>query len=408
MFKLAPDPVAETAAASTMSHSSPLEAGVAAMSASAPEPVRAGDLLVVEAGSPEQALQEVAAKLGDRAEIVAAEKVRKGGVAGFFSREVCRLTVRVPGGPAAPRGAAPAPAAAEAPAQPAEPLGLDDMLTRMAAQAQAEEAGFAELLRARMSEGAEPAEQADAAVLRATQAARAAQVSLLNTTVAVRPETGAPEHLGVAPLPRVAAPESGAVTAPYLAWTRDPSAAPGTGPVRWSAGMLERLGLPPALIAATEAQQPVDDAGWLVALAAAVAPYCRPLPNGAAVLAGPKAGVLGHALRLPVTKRPDEPDTEGAVCLQLRDTLPAREWLAGARAGRWLHLVVGGTGWHGLLFDEPLAVSWVGADALPAALHQCAAFGLVLGYGVDAPGGALLRANPVDVALSVRSLLPRR
>ena len=148
--------------------------------------------------------------------------------------------------------------------------------------------------------------------------------------------------------------------------------------------------------------------GWLVALAAAVAPYCRPLPSGAAVLAGPKAGVLGQALQLPVTKRPDEPDTEGTVCLQLRDTLPAREWLAAARGSRWLHLVVGGTGWHGLLFDEPLAVSWVGADALPAALHQCAAFGLVLGYGVDAPGGALLRANPVDVALSVRSLLPRR
>lgn len=387
MFKLAPEPQAETAPPAAVPGSSPLEEGQAAMSASAPEAVRAGDVLVVEAATAAQALHEVAGKLGERAEIVAAEKVRRGGVAGFFSREVCRLTVRVGG---------------------AEPAGLDQMLSRMTEQVQAEEADFAGMLRARM---ADTEVQPDSAAVRATQAARAAQVSLLNTTVELRGDTGAPENLNVAPLPRVPAGAragEAAETAPYLAWTRDPSAAPGTGPVRWSAGMLERLGLPPALIAATEAQQPVDDAGWLVALAAAVAPYCRPLPGGAAVLAGPKAAVLGQALDLPVTKRPEQPDAEGTVCLPVRDTLPAREWLAGVRGARWLHLVVGGTGWHGLLFDEPLAVSWVGADALPSALHQCAAFGLVLGYGIDAAGGALLRANPVDVALSVRSLLPRR
>jgi len=351
--------------------------------------VRPGDVLVLEAATAELALHEVAAKLGDQVEILAAERVRRGGVGGFFAKELCRLTVRVPGTTPEPavneadaravRDAVGAPA----PPGPVEPPGLDAMLRRMAEQTTVEEDGFAAMLRARMGIDAERVSAAAAGATNAARAARAAQASLLE------------------PEPRLA-------PAPRLAWTRDPQALDGTGPVRWSAGALERLGLPPALISATEAQEPVDDAGWLVALAAAVAPSCRPLPAGDAVLTGPRAAALGQALGLPVTKRPDAPAADGTVCLPSRDTLPAREWLAGVRGGRWLHLVVGGTGWHGLLFDEPLAVSWVGADQLPAALHQCAAFGLVLGYGIDGPGGELLRANPIDVALSVRSLLPRR
>lgn len=364
------------------------------MGTATPAAVAAGDVLIVEAASAELALQEVAAKLGDQVEILGAEKLRRGGVGGFFAQEVCRLTVRVPGAEVSPQATAADRAAVIAEHAAPGPLGVDEALRLMTEATSLEEHDFASLLRTRMTE--------DAIAPQAAAASRAAHIAQKALLEQMQEAPAVAEDFATAPLPPSVRP------APRIGWTRDPEAMEGSGPVRWSAGTLDRLGLPAVLIAAVEAQEPVDDTGWLVALAAAVAPYCRPLPTGSAVVVGPKAGALGTALELPVVRRPETPPADGTVCVQLKDTLPARDWLASIRGTRWTHVVVGGSGWHGLLFDEPLAVSWVGADALPAALHQCAAFGLVLGYGLDAPGGTPLRANPLDVALTVRSLLVRR
>src|SRR5918996_2549777 len=50
------------------------------------------DLLTVEAASAEKALEEVSAKLGPDAQIVSANKIQRGGVGGFFAREMVQLT----------------------------------------------------------------------------------------------------------------------------------------------------------------------------------------------------------------------------------------------------------------------------------------------------------------------------
>jgi len=52
------------------------------------------DTLTVEAGTAEQALEEITTRLGPNAEIIDARKVQKGGIAGFFARELVQITAR--------------------------------------------------------------------------------------------------------------------------------------------------------------------------------------------------------------------------------------------------------------------------------------------------------------------------
>jgi hypothetical protein len=370
-----------------------------AATAAVPAGARPGDVLVVEAATAELALTEVSARLGEHAEILNAEKVRRGGVMGFFAQEICRVTVRVP-------GAAPDEAPDEvSQADVGVPTGVDDALLRLTAAAEAQDGDFAAVLRRSM--GGEPAVRA-AAVSQVAQAAQVAQLKELLREIPMVDEVTAEVEDAPGRASLVSDADDAALRAPRIGWMRDPAAAAGTGPVGWSAGALDRLGIPVALIEATEGQEPVDDAGWLVAFAAAVAPYCRPLPAGDVVVAGPRADTLAGPLGLPLAEAGDEAVPDGSVCVNLRDTAESLGWLRGLRRTHSLHAVLGGTGWDGLLLEDPLVVSWVGDDWLPFALQHCAVAGTVLGYGTVGVHGQLLRANPVDVALSVRSLLPRR
>jgi len=381
MFRLAPD-------------IAPAAAGAAVASAARP-----GDVLVVEAATAALALGEVSARLGEHAEILGAEKIRRGGVMGFFAQEVCRVTVRVPGGADARA------VQASDPDLGAPIAGIDDVLSRLTAAAETGDGDFATVLRRRM--GGDTAQRA-AAVSQVAQAAQVAQLKELLRDLPIAEDITAEVEDAPGRASAVSEDHDAALRAPRIGWTRDPAAAPGTGPVRWSAGALERLGIPATLIEATEGQEPIDDAGWLVALAAAVAPYCRPLPAGDVIVAGPRAEALADALELPLIEAGEEPPAQGSACANVRDSADGLAWLRGLRRTHSLHAVLGGTGWDGLLGEEPLVVSWIGDDWLPFALQHCAVAGTVLGYGATGAHGHVMRANPVDVALSVRSLLPRR
>jgi hypothetical protein len=183
---------------------------------------------------------------------------------------------------------------------------------------------------------------------------------------------------------------------------------PGTGPVDWGVDALVHMGLPLALVRPAFELDPRDDLAWIEALAGAVATYCRPLPGGPHVLAGPRADRIGSAMGLAVTPFPEAPAYGGSVCLKTKADGPGRAWLSKVRGDRWLHVVAGGD-WEDLVAKDPLAVSWVGLDALVPALQLCASRGLVLGYGSSGgPGAPVARAHPVEVALAIRSLVPRR
>lgn len=85
------------------------------------EPDTNANSLTIEAGSAESALEEITRRLGPNAEILEARKVHRGGIGGFFARELVQLTAR-------PRVGEPGPFAAaldtamrpETPAKPEE------------------------------------------------------------------------------------------------------------------------------------------------------------------------------------------------------------------------------------------------------------------------------------------------
>jgi hypothetical protein len=116
---------------------------------------------------------------------------------------------------------------------------------------------------------------------------------------------------------------------------------------------------------------------------------------------------LAKPLRLPQAAYPDAPATGSAILAVHVPTIDLGlvRRLAGDRR---LHLVAGGMGWEQLASLRPALVSWVGAEALPAALALCAEHGLLLGYGMAGVGTQAFHATPLDVALALRDLVGRQ
>ncbi len=181
----------------------------------------------------------------------------------------------------------------------------------------------------------------------------------------------------------------------------------GTG-TPWSGRGLLMLGLPRAFVDAVLAQEPTDDAAWTYAVARTLAPLCRPLPSGAATIVGPRAERLSRALGTPLVRLSSTPRGRSTFAVACTDSARARTWLATHRGGRWTHLVVGGSDWRGLLFEGPLAVSWVGDDALGEAVRTAHELGMVLGPGLRDGDGALVEPAPIELAMLLRELLGGR
>lgn len=391
------------------------------MRASPPETLQHADdgVIVVEAPTAEAALEEVTTRLGPGARIVSASKVTRGGIGGFFARELVQLRAAVGAAPAGTTAATPAarptgegaPTASASPAQatpapaPAE-AGLTRVLSELAADTDGEERSFAEVLRARITEF-------DAG-LGTGHAPAAFQVTPAETTPSATASTpaalSATATAAASPAPAVFAPATPAVLAPAApapAPLPQADAAPG-GP-DWSLRNLQKLGLPGLVVDACRHLDPRDDGAWVTTIAHAVATLCRPLPAGPAVVAGPRAPRLAPWLGAPVVKPGAPTPRTVTFCTPAKGAVRHIDWLRARIGRRWLHLVVGGDGWRNLLFEEPLAVSWVGDEALCDAVRLAAELGLVLGYGLAGAAGAdATRANPVDVAYAIRAQVPRR
>jgi hypothetical protein len=184
----------------------------------------------------------------------------------------------------------------------------------------------------------------------------------------------------------------------------EPAAATDAGPA-WSVANLIKLGLPAGLVRSLEIEAPSDDVAWTAALAGALRPVCRPLPSGRNLLIGPRARSVANGLGVP-SSTVGQPIRSRAttVAVAVGNGVAGRRWLERVRGARWLHLVVGGTGWRELLHLDPLAVSWASDADVPEAVRLATELGLVLGGGPL--GRQVQRARPLDVALAVRALLP--
>jgi hypothetical protein len=480
-----------------------------------------GDLLLVESPTAEEALERLSSLLGPDVEIVAAGKVTRGGVGGFFAREMVQLSARCP---SRPPSAAPAPTAGpeapvKAPDRPEAPLKAPDgpgeramasllngsgrptiappapppeppkpatspagveipthlralLSQRMAEPTVAlplpeEEPTFGDLLRRQLGiapptpPGAGPAPGApvpdDAGSPAAGQPpSMPTHLDVLDAFWASDGADPVPEAAGSLPeeirpeaplappaLPEIAVAEPAVVlgrlsagTPPLLApppapapvlfdplqeadssrpgdppGTGDPSGTgdpPGTGGVAWSADELVRLGVPFSIIRPLLETDPDDDLAWIRGLAASVHSLCRSLPVGDAVLVGARAGHFAEPLRLEALRRPDRGPKRGSICCSMHDDAESRRWLERVRRHRWTHLVVGALDTKAFVDLHPMAVSWVGADALPGALRLATELAVPLGYFRVPEAGPAFRATPIEVALAVRALVARR
>lgn len=423
------------------------------------------DQVTVEAESVEDALAEISAQFGANAEIMRAQKVHRGGVGGFFAKEMVQLTAR--------RRRESASVRPQPQPQPRQPQGggIADVLERMAQDADAEDSDFRTVLQRELaaaepepdvrpvSAWSPPAPDPEPPVV--VQSKPIAENPVIPLVATGSTSEDIPEPVVVGPVlsdvvetvtavdgqsaadSAVPAPDSSAavpvefpvepdfeeaasieidqditdqpdnpvVAASSGCWrTAETTDAPeGMGSVAWSTTALLRLGLPAPVIAAVNDLDPNDDLGWIEAIAAAVAPHCGPLPEADAIIVGPHAERLAEPLNMPLVQSGEMAPYDGSFCAMVEDSPQDRQWLEFVRGGRGIHLVVGDESWHDLLVDEPVAVSWVGESAVVDALYLAFTLGATLGFGtVDGFVSSMVRPQPTDVALAVRRIVGRR
>lgn len=401
--------------------------------------------VVVEADTAEMAMERLADELGDDVRIIDARKVRRGGVGGFFSRELVQLTAQIEGAAqvsfaerlaahavvSAGRDAARPVATQEATslvesADRANPRNADSVVISSMARATepqtltADDITFAPQPRHRGPIAIDLREAAGS-----VDSAEAIDAELVDEPVRhVTPTTAHPALVET----EVMDPDPERQSTAELVFTRAAGTPPsptlgadmrhrssltarmahddGTGAVAWGATSLVRLGLPAPLIAALDGVDPADDAACLMAVAGAVAPLCGPAPTEDVAVVGPTAWQVAMLMDVPMCSIGDTPDA--AFALDSSGAAADRGWLDAIAADRDIHLVVSTEpGWRDLLFRAPEFVSWTDHASVVDALYVASTLGATLAYGTD-DNGQMVVARPLDVAIAVRDLVGRR
>jgi len=187
--------------------------------------------------------------------------------------------------------------------------------------------------------------------------------------------------------------------------------APGAGPVLWSLERLSAVGLAPDMIGDLAELDPTDDLGWVYCLSESLSPLCGPMPDEALLLVGRDVAAAALQMGIEAVSYPEAPSYEGDAAISTGpDGLSAMSYVGQVQAGRSLHVVCDGSGWietvlrHDQLGLTVRVVSTT-RQALVEALRAVAMTGGALGYFLEAD--TLIRITPFELALGVRSLLPR-
>ncbi len=421
--------------------------------------------VVVEAVSADAALEAVRAALGADVNVIAATRESRGGLGGFFAKEVFVVHAAQPT-VAAVEQATPRPLPPKSDVTPdlneQPPAGLSEILKRVESGADGATGTFGNLLRQEIADsGLKPQEviaeviASESGVIDLTDGsgpslaereaaaveARRRRAARRQRQARIRAEQQAIEQAPAQPPPDLAAPvvsisstkseapvvEPRALSAKSMPGTWAPpvktprprsvsqsprlgqpaGSAAGSGAVDWSLDHLAALGMPFSFVQDLVGIDAEDDLAWIHAIASQFEQYCRPLPVRESVFVGPRAGNLSALLGVPSVTFPDDPPYGGSVCLRMDDDGAHRAWLARVQGDRALQLVIGGTAWSDLVSKDPVAVSYVGGpELLISALQLCMKREIALGYAMT-PAGAF-RLNPLDAALQIRSLVGRR
>ena len=431
------------------------------MPESVPDVSRVDGRLMVEARSASDALGAVASELGTNARIVAVDKVLRGGIAGFFAREMIQVIAdigepddeRPAGGVSAPVGADQAAAAVEDRVTALRRLTADGGAaapapSSPALRTQPGVSDFSDLLRQAALQQDPPTE---ASWHRSAELPPRRDPEFVGTPVAIaldrllrqtatlegenfgqalraelsragwRPEHGNPAHARIKrvwaePVDAVPDVSSDVSSEPSVEFRTDngqPSApsqpsepagvAVGATTDPWSIDVLGRLGLPPVVLEAVEDLDPGDPQRWVEAIATCVEPLCTPLPLEDCAYVGPGAATIADP-SISTVSITGQFRAAGDICIPVGDSGTGRSDVGWLRDGRWLHVVVGEGSWRGLLDEHPTAVSWVHPTDLPTAITVAFEHGLALGSS-RAAGGQRHAADPMAVATAIAELV---
>ncbi|MFV1991816.1 MAG: hypothetical protein ACC652_13880, partial [Acidimicrobiales bacterium] len=357
------------------------------MKTTAPELMKKPDgSVMVEAASADAALEAVRAELGADARVLAATRETRGGVGGFFAKEV--FVVHAARSAAEPVGLPPdltrpsvtTPASTRsspstsAPASETSSSGLTELLKRVESGADGTEVTFGDMLRTQIANGEIRPEDlilarsgiADETIIdltddsgpslaerevaaiearrrRAVRRQRQARLRAENDTAkqsspgtksvvtpsesiapAQETEPAVPDNRSWVPPVRVRE----TVTLTEGSHLGQPTgSAAGAGAVDWSLDRLAAIGIPFSFVQDLVGIDSKDDLAWICAIAHKFEQYCRPLPMRESVHVGPRAAELATVLGVPCVTFPDNPPYGGSVCLRMDDDGAHRAWL---------------------------------------------------------------------------------
>jgi hypothetical protein len=313
---------------------------------------RHGDSVVVVARSTVDAQNAASEAIGGDCTITNVERVRDGGIGGFFATELVRVTARPSQFRQADREIGAALSSAE------------DLVASLRARSPQ----FAERLLDELRHGASPADAVHVAASHDETA-----TTPRHEAIVAEPTTPAPverilERIDEQRAPR---PRTHHVAPPVPQPSR-------STPTRWSHQALRSIGVPDRIVDAALADSPSDSREWIVALMGAFGSICVAQPLGPVAMVGPSCANLARQLRLVSVGADELGDTLSSVAVPNITAKAA----AGALNGRFVHLVVGGA-WHHL---SSLPVHIVSA-ATPAdileAVRVCTAWDATLGWCWD-------------------------
>ena len=368
--------------------------------------------LTIEADTPDEAMQEVTARLGPNARIESARRTTRGGIGGFFATERFEIQAR------APR----VDEIVEATSRKDADV-LDEVLATVrsselasapipASAVPVPEPDFATALRSALF-GGESADEDDE-ILQAVRVGPRTRVAELPAGAAASGGSGSTMVVertvaAATPAPSVAVDDSHLIAAGAPAWRigEIPSTRRGMGVPAWGVQSLVRLGIPSGIVEKTAGLDPRDDLGWINAIADAVAPLCGGEVTDGDALIGPAAGTIADAADIPFVNTGTAIPAGGMAAAVARDDEASIAWLRRVLDGRRLHLAIGESPWMHLLVADPAVVSYGSDRAVVDALYVARTLGSKLGFGV-ASDGSIVRVTPIDVALSVRRLVGRR
>ena len=370
------------------------------------------DGVVVTARSTVEAQQAAGDALGGDCTVVSVERVREGGIAGFFATELVRVNARPSRFHVATRELDAAMSSAEelvSSMRANSPQFADRLMSELqlsdTTAHRGEPAAPTAVESSPISPWRSETQTSDAPIVETDgSGAFDSDRFMSERFVSERYESTSDAYVApraavpAATTPSTPAPVARPVTAVERPPIRPVSMTELTHDPRWSHQSLRALGLPDRIVDHALRDQPKEGPEWIVALMGAFRTICASAPAGPTVMAGPSCANLARQLRLVSVDAEELSESFSSVAIPNVTAKTARA----AINNRYMHVMVGGR-WQHLASIQTHVVSAATPADLLEAVRVCCAWDATLGW--SPVGDRYERIDEFTLVAHVRSVL---